>query len=73
MLSGPLNLFQTGHGATEYALFACTERSDLDDSHKRKETETDFIGAYYLKVEEAPLTQCGHTENNSLHWPINFN
>ncbi|TKR25883.1 GIY-YIG nuclease family protein [Natronomonas salsuginis] len=45
------------------ALFAYAERSDLDASHKRKEIETDCIGAYYLEVGKAPLAQFGHTEN----------
>jgi len=47
----------------ESALFAFAERTDLDASHKRKEIETDLIGAYYLQVENAPLAQFGHTEN----------
>lgn len=50
----------------EDALFAYAERSDLDASHKRQETETDLIGAYYLEVGEAPLAQFGHTENVPL-------
>lgn len=47
----------------EDALFAYAEESDLDASHKRKEIETDLIGAYYLVNGEAPLAQFGHTEN----------
>jgi hypothetical protein len=47
----------------EDACFAYAERSDLDASHKRREIETDLIGAYYLDVGEAPLAQFGHTEN----------
>jgi hypothetical protein len=46
----------------EGALFAYAERGDLDASHKRKEIETDLVGAYYLQVGEAPLAQFGHTE-----------
>jgi hypothetical protein len=45
------------------ALFAYAERGDLDASHKREEIETDLIGAYYLRVGEAPLAQFGYTEN----------
>jgi hypothetical protein len=45
------------------ALFAYAERRDLDAAHRRKEIETDLIGAYYLEVGEAPLAQFGHTEN----------
>ena len=46
----------------EDAFFSYAERSDLDASHKRKEIETDLIGAYYLAVGEAPLAQFGDTE-----------
>jgi hypothetical protein len=47
----------------EDALFAYAERGGLDASHKRAEVETDLIGAYYLKLKEAPVAQFGHTEN----------
>lgn len=47
----------------EGALFAYTEQSDLDASHKRQEIEADLIGAYYLEVGKAPLVQFGHTQN----------
>lgn len=33
----------------ENALFAYTERSDLDAPHKRAEVETDLIGVYYFQ------------------------
>ena len=45
------------------AQFAYVERSDLDAAHKRKEIETDLLGAYYLATGVAPLAQFGHTEN----------
>jgi predicted GIY-YIG superfamily endonuclease len=62
-ISSRLNNHEQTFG--EDALFAYAKRSDLDASHKRKEIETDCIGAYYLAVGEAPLAQFGHTENLS--------
>jgi hypothetical protein len=59
----PSRLYNHEQTFGEDALFACAERSDLDTSHKRKEIETDLIGAYYLEVGEAPLVQFGHKEN----------
>ena len=47
------------------ALFAYAEESDLDAPHKRKEIETDLIGAHYLVNGEAPLAQFGHIGNVS--------
>jgi hypothetical protein len=35
----------------------------LDASHKRKEIETGFIGAYHLEIGGLLLAQFGHTEN----------
>ena len=45
------------------ALFAYVERIDLDAAHKRKEIETDLLGAYYLAIGETPPAQFGHSEN----------
>lgn len=59
----PSRLYSHEQTFGEEALFAYAERRDLDASHKRKEIETDFIGAHYLEVGEAPLAQFGHTEN----------
>lgn len=47
----------------EDALFAYAETATLAASHKRKEIETDLIGAHYLNEGEAPLAQFGHKEN----------
>ena len=46
----------------ENALFAYSKQTDLVASHRRKEIETDLIGAHYLSQSEAPLAQFGHTE-----------
>ncbi len=48
------------------ALFAYARRTELDAPHKRKEVETDCLGAYYLAVGEAPLSQFGHTDSVPL-------
>jgi len=48
------------------ALFSYAKQSDLNVSHKRKEIETDLLGAYYFEVGEAPLAQFGYTEQIPL-------
>ncbi len=48
------------------ALFAYAEWNGLDAPHQRKEIETDLLGAYYLAIKEAPLTQFGHTDRVQL-------
>ena len=44
------------------ALFATVDRADLDAAHKRKEIETDLIGAHYLEFEQTPTAQFGRTD-----------
>ena len=44
------------------ALFATVDRADLDAAHKRKEIETDLIGAHYLEFEQTPVAQFGRTD-----------
>lgn len=62
----PSRLYNHEQTFSDKAFFSYAERSNLDASHKRKEIETDLIGAYYLEVGEAPLAQFGYTENLSL-------
>lgn len=44
------------------ALFSFVRRTDLDAQHKRREIETDLIGAHYLECGCPPLTQYGRKE-----------
>jgi hypothetical protein len=41
------------------ALFATADRPDLDARHKRREIETELIGAHYLARDRAPTVQFG--------------
>jgi hypothetical protein len=60
----PSRLYSHKQTFGEDALFAYAERSDLDASHKRKEIETDYIGAYYLAVGDAPIAQFGYNRDS---------
>ena len=62
----PSRLYNHERTCGEDTFFAYAERNNLEASHKRKEIETDLIGAYYLKARKAPLAQFGHTENVPL-------
>jgi len=62
----PSRLYNHEQTFGEDALFAYAEWNGLDASHKRAEIEADLLGAYYLKVGEAPLAQFGHTGNVPL-------
>jgi hypothetical protein len=59
----PSRLYKHEQTYGEDALFAYSNQSRLNTSPKRKEIETDLIGAYYLAVEEAPFGQFGQTVN----------
>lgn len=60
-VSGRLYSHENNFGGD--AFFSYIQRSDLDAQHKRREIETDLIGAHYLECGGPPLAQFGQKDN----------